>query len=331
MRAAVYEAYGPPEVLRISDVAAPEPGHGEVRVRVHASTVNRLDCHTREANRSNGAAVSLLSRAVSGFRRPRRPILGTEFAGVIDRLGSGVTRFKLGDRVFGNTGLRFACHAEYVCVRETMRMTSMPANVAFDAAAAATDGAFNALWCLGQAHIRKGRPVLVYGASGAIGTAGVQLAARHFRAEVTAVCSTKHLDLMRTLGATHVIDYTREDFTENGRTYDVIFDAVGKHAYQRCKGSLNDGGYFLATDGFRNLMLTLWTGRIGKGRKVRFTLPPKYSQADLELIKRLMDEGRFQPVIDRRYALDDVIEAARYVETQQKTGNVVLTIAAAAT
>jgi NADPH:quinone reductase-like Zn-dependent oxidoreductase len=324
MRAVVYDHYGPPDVLRLEEVEKPSPKDGEVLVKIHASTVNRLDCHTREANRRSGPAVTLLSRMVSGVRRPRQPILGSEFAGVIEAVGQAVTEFQVGDRIFGNTGLRFGCHAEYTCVPETARIGQMPAGVSFEEAAAVTDGAFNALWCLRQANVRDGRRVLVYGASGSIGTAGVQVA-RYFGAEVTAVCNTKNLDLVKSLGADRVIDYTREDFTKNGETYDVIFDAVGKHSFKRCKDSLNPGGYYLATDGFRNLPLALWTARFGN-KKVRFTLPPRYPREDVVLIKELMETDKYRAVIDRRYPLEEVIEAARYVETEQKIGNVVLAV-----
>jgi len=326
VRAAVYERYGPPEVLHIADVPRPRPNNDEILVMVRYSTVNRLDCHTREANRSNGVAVSLLSRAVSGIPRPRQPILGTEFAGTVAAVGPAVIGFRVGDTVFGNTGLRFRCHAEYMCVSEQARVGTMPAGGSFDEFAAVTDGAFNALWCLRQADIRKGSRVLVYGASGAIGTAGVQMAA-HFGADVTAVCGPNALDLVESLGASHVIDYTRDDFTHNGETYNVIFDAVGKHSFKRCKASLEHGGCFLATDGFRNVLLAL--KRFGD-KRVRMALPPRYPRTDVVFLRELMEAGEYRAVIDRQYPLDDVVEAARYVETQQKVGNVVLRIADAA-
>lgn len=186
------------------------------------------------------------------------------------------------------------------------------------------DGALNALWCLNGAKLSKGQTVLVYGASGAIGTAGVQLA-KHFGADVTAVCTAKNLELMKKLGADRAIDYTVEDFTKNGQTYDLIFDAVGKHSYKRCKGSLKPGGCYLATDGFRNLLLAVWTGRFG-GRRVVFQIPPRWAKGDVRFLKELAEKGEYRPVIDRIYPLEDVVEAARYVETEQKTGNVVLAV-----
>lgn len=324
MKAIVYDRYGPPEVLHLEDVERPVPKDDEVLVKIHASTVNRLDVHTREANRKSGAAVSILSRLVSGVRAPRQRILGSEFAGEVVTTGAEVSKFKVGDRVFGNTGLRFGAHAEFTCVKEGSRIAPTPTGTTFEKAAPITDGGFNALWCLRVGNVQPGQTVVVYGASGAIGTAGVQLG-KYFGADVTAVCSTKNLELVKSLGADRVIDYTTEDFTQNGQIYDVVFDAVGKHSFARCKGSLKPGGVYLATDGFRNLWLALWTSRFS-AKKVKFQLPPIYAQKDLILLKELVETGKFKPVIDRTYPMEEVVEAARYVETEQKTGNVILTI-----
>lgn len=324
MRAVVYDRYGPPDVLRIEDVERPAPKDDEVLVRIHAATVNRMDVHTREANRSSGIWVMGISRLVSGVRGPRKRILGSEYAGVVEAVGSAVTEFKAGERVFGNTGLGFGAHAEFICVRESSRIAHMPAGVSFEKAAPACDGALNALWCLRGAGVQKGRKILIYGASGAIGTAGVQLA-KYFGADVTAVCNTKNLELVKSIGADRVIDYTKEDFTKNGETYDLIFDAVGKHSFRRCKGSLKPGGKYLATDGFENLWLGMWTSRFGDKRVV-FQIPPRWAKGDVRFLKELIEAGKFHPVIDRTYPLEDVVEAARYVETGQKTGNVVLTL-----
>jgi NADPH:quinone reductase-like Zn-dependent oxidoreductase len=265
-----------------------------------------------------------LSRLVSGLRRPRQPILGSEFAGEVAAVGATVSEFAVGDNVFGNTGLGFGTHAEYACIRDSARIAHMPAGSSFEEAAAITDGGLNALWCLRLADVRKGQKVLVYGASGSIGTAGVQLA-KYFGADVTAVTSTKNLQLVGSLGADRVIDYTKEDFTKNGETYDVIFDAVGKHLFKLCKESLKPGGSYLATDGLRNLMLALWTSRVGE-KKVIFQLPPRYTKNDVLFLKEIIEAGKYKPVIDRCYPIEDVVEAARYVETEKKTGNVVLTI-----
>jgi NADPH:quinone reductase-like Zn-dependent oxidoreductase len=324
MRAVVYDRYGPPEVLRLEEVERPVPNEDELLVRVHATTVNRADCATREANRRSGLALSLISRLVSGLRRPRQRILGSEFAGEVEAAGPAVTEYAVGDRIFGSTGFRFGAHAEFICVRESDRIALVPAGMSFEEAAPICDGALYALVGLKQADLHQGRSILVYGASGAIGTAGVQLA-KHFGADVTAVCSTKNLELMRSLGADRVIDYTREDFVKNGQTYDVIFDAVGKRSFSSCRGSLEPAGIFLPTDGTGNLMWALVTSG-SKGQKVRFQIPPRLSKQDVLFLKQLVEAGEFRPVIDRRHPLEEVVEATRYVETEQKTGNVVLTV-----
>jgi NADPH:quinone reductase-like Zn-dependent oxidoreductase len=280
MRAVVCDRYGPPDVLRLEEVARPAPGPDEVLVRVHATTVNRTDCGVR-------AGEPFISRLVSGLRRPKWRILGTEVAGTVEAAGAAVTQFTAGDEV--------------VC-----------------------DGAILALGCLRPAGVRRGQSVLIYGASGSIGTAAVQLA-RYFGARVTAVCGTKNAEVVRLLGADQVIDYTREDFSRNGERYDVIFDAVGVQPFGRCRGSLTPGGAYLATDHLRNVPLALWTSRFGDFRVV-FPIPPRYTRQDVEFLSQLVEEGSYRAVIDRRYPLEDVIDATRYVETKQKTGNVILTI-----
>jgi NADPH:quinone reductase-like Zn-dependent oxidoreductase len=324
MKAVVYDTYGPPEVLRLEEVERPVPKEDEVLIKVRATTVNRSDAHTRDANRRSGLAATLVSRLVSGLRRPRQRILGREFAGEVEAVGAAVSEFAVGDRVFGLSGLTFGAHAEFMCMRESARIARMPAGMSFEEAAPICDGALNALMCLKQADLRKGRTILIYGASGAIGTAGVQLA-RYFGADITAVCSTKNLELVRSLGADRVIDYTQDDFTKNGQTYNVIFDAVGKLSFRRCRGSLEPGGIYLPTDGPANLMWALWPSRKG-AKRVVFQIPPRQPKKDVLFLKELIEAGKFRPVIDRRYPLEDVIEATRYVETEQKTGNVVLTV-----
>jgi NADPH:quinone reductase-like Zn-dependent oxidoreductase len=322
MKAAVHDRYGPPEVQRIEEVARPVPKDDEVLVKIHATTVTRTDIGVR-------AAKPVLIRLFFGLRRPKQRILGTELAGEVVAVGSAVSRFAVGDRVFGSTSsFKSGAHAEYIAMRETAPIADMPAGMTFDEAAAVTDGAVLALMCLEAAHIRKGQEILIYGASGAIGTAGVQLA-RYFEADITAVCNTKNVELVRSLGADRVIDYTREDFTKNGQTYDVIFDAVGKHSFRRCKDSLKSGGVYVATDGYRNMLLALWTSRIGT-KKVLFPIPPQYTQKTVLFIKKVIEAGKFRAVVDRRYPLEEVVEATTYVETGQKTGNVVLMIGGSA-
>src|SRR3984893_6176914 len=324
MRAVVYDRYGPPEGLRLEDVARPIPTEDEVLVRIHATTVNRLDTATREANRRSGLAISFISRLVSGLRRPRQRILGTEFAGEVEAVGAAVSEFAVDDQVFGTSGLRFGAHAEFIAIRVRARIAHLPAGMSFEEAAPICDGALNALMCLKEADLRKGRRILIYGASGAIGSAGVQLA-KYFGSDVTAVTSTKNAELAKSPGPDRVIDYTQEDFTKNGETYNVIFDAVGKQSFRRCLGSLEPGGIYLPTDGFVNFIWALWPSRIGDKRVV-FQMPPRQTKQDVLLLKQLVEAGKFRPVIDRCYPLEDVIEAARYVETQRKTGNVVLIV-----
>jgi len=232
----------------------------------------------------------------------------------------------VGERVFGVNANVFGTHAEYVCVRQDAPIATMPTDTTFDEAAAVCDGAILALAYLRRADVGAGSRILVFGASGSIGTAAVQLA-KHLGAEITAVCSTKNLDLLRSLGADAVIDFTQEDFTKNGRRYDVVFDAVGKMSFGRCRGSLGPDGLYLSTDlgpGSQNPLLALWTSRIGR-QKVLFPLP-RYTKKDVRFLKELIESGKYRAVIDRRYPLEQVVAATRYVETEQKTGNVVLTV-----
>jgi len=316
MKAVVCDRYGPPEVLRFDDVERPVPGPDQVLIRIRATTVNRSDTETRRGSPP-------VARLLTGLRRPRHRILGSELAGVVEAAGPAVTEFSAGDEVFGVKAWTFGAHAEFVCMPESAALAHKPAGVGFEEAAAVCDGVLLALMGLRPAEVRKGRSILVYGASGSIGTAAVQLS-RYFGADVTAVCGTKNLELVRSLGAGQVIDYTREDFTASGHTYDVIFDAVGKHSFRRCRDSLNPGGVYLATDHLSNLLLAQWT-RFGN-KKVPFPIPPRYTKRDVLLLKGLMEAGQYRAVIDRRYPLADVVQASRYVDTEQKTGNVVLTV-----
>jgi NADPH:quinone reductase-like Zn-dependent oxidoreductase len=317
MRAVVHDRYGPPDVLRLEDVEPPAAEEDEVLVRVHATTVNRTDSGLRSAE-------YFLTRFATGVRRPKRRILGMEFAGEVEAVGSAVTEFEIGDHVFGVKG--FGAHAELVSIRESGAIAHKPAGMGFEEAAAVCDGACIALSCLRSAELREGRSILVYGASGSVGTAAVQLG-RHWGAHVTAVCNSKNVELVRSLGADRVIDYFQEDFTKNGQTYDVIFDAVGKHSFRRARHSLRPGGQFIDTDlGFMwhvplLHLLTKWIG----DRRVRLGLA-KYLKEDVRFLKQLIEAGEYRAVIDRSYPLENVVEATRYVETGQKTGNVVLTV-----
>ena len=303
MNAVVHDRYGPPEVLRLEEVERPVPKDDEVLVRIRATTVNRSD---------------------SGWRRPKHRILGGELAGEVEAVGSAVTEFAVGDRVFG--AISFGGYAEYAAVRAGRPLTHMPASMTFEEAAAVCDGFILAFGCLKPARLEKGRRILIYGASGSIGTAAVQIA-RYLGVDVTAVCDTRNVDLVKSLGADRVIDYTREDFTRNGERYDVVFDAVGKHSFRRCRRSLKPGGMYITTDGgflWHVPVLILLTRWIGDKRVL---LPvPGYTKKDVIYLRELIDAGKYRAVIDRSYPLAQVVEATRYVETGQKTGSVVLTV-----
>jgi NADPH:quinone reductase-like Zn-dependent oxidoreductase len=317
MRAVVHDTYGPPEVLRLEEVERPAPAEDEVLVRVHATTVNRTDCGWRSGS-------PFFVRYFTGVRRPKQRILGMELSGEVVEVGSAVTEFAVGDEVFGVKS--FGANAEYVRIRESSPLARKPAAMTFEEAAAVCDGACLALSCLKSADLREGRTLLVYGASGSIGTAAVQLA-KHFGVHVTAVCNTKNVELVRALGADEVIDYLQEDFTRNGQTYDVVFDSVGKHSFRRCRRSLAPGGRFIETDlGFMwHAPLLALVTRIGGGKRLTLGIG-RYRKEDVLLLKRLIEAEAYRAVIDRTYPLDEVVEATRYVETGQKTGNVVLTV-----
>lgn len=316
MKAVIHDRYGSPDVLRIEDVERPVPKDDEVLVRVHATTVNRTDCHMRRAK-------PFVWRFMLGLRRPRRKILGSELAGVVEAVGAAVTEFQAGDRVFG---VRFGANAQYVCVRESGLLTHIPEGMSFEEAAAVLDGGYQALGTLRRANVGSGTRLLVYGASGSCGTAAVQLA-KHFGAHVTAVCGTKNVELVLSLGADEAVDYQQEDYTERSETYDVVLDAVDRDSFRHARRVLRPGGLYLATDlGFlwQNPILALWSKLFGD-RKVVFAVA-QHRREDVLFLKGLLASGEYRPVIDRSYPLEDAVEAHRYVETLQKTGNVVLTV-----
>ena len=318
MRAAVRTRYGPPEVVRISDVSAPQVGPGEVRVAVHATTVNRTDCGTR-------AAKPFFIRAFTGIMRPRTIILGNEFAGVVESVGPRVTRLVVGDRVFGYSP-RFGAHAELVTVSQDGPIAAVPAGWSFGDVAAGTEGAHYALSMIRKAGISAGQDVLVNGATGAIGSAAVQLLA-DVGARVSAVCGSVHVELVRGLGADRVIDRDAVDFTQEDHQYDVVFDAVGKSSIGRCRPVLKPRGLYLTTDlgpWSQNAVLPLVT-RLGRGRRVMLPLPIE-TQEIVEYLRDRIASGRLRPVVDRRYRLEEIVQAYRYVETGQKVGNVVIIV-----
>ncbi len=316
MRALVYEKFGPPEVLQLKEVRKPAPKDNEVLIKIVATTVVKEDPDMRA------------SPGFNGFLKPRNPILGQELAGEIEAIGRDVTRFKPGDQVFGFD--MFGAYAEYKCMPENGALAIKPANIGYEEAASIPNGALTALPFLrDKAGIQSGQTVLIYGASGSVGAAAVQLA-KYYGAEVTGVCSTANLEWVKSLGADHVIDYTREDFTENGKTYDIIFDTVGKVPFSACKGSLTDEGTYLSTVPTAAIMFqALWPAK-AHGKKVKFLAaglrPANEKIKDLDFLTELIEAGKIKPVIDRCYPLELMAEAHRYVEKGHKKGNVVITI-----
>lgn len=316
MRAAVHERYGPPEVLRVQEVERPSPADDEVLVRVRASSVTRSDCGLRNAE-------YWFARIFTGLLRPKRTIAGMEFSGVVEDVGSSVTGFAPGHEVFGIKG---GSNADYVCVKASGVIAHKPAALSFEEAAVVADGGLSALTMLPALGPIEARHILVYGASGSIGTAAVQVA-KHLGARVTAVCDTKNVEVLSSLGADDVVDYTREDWARLG-TYDGVFDAVGKSSFRKARRALRPGAAYVSTDlGFMwhaplVILATRWIG----SRKAKLGIA-RYRQADLLRLRKLIDAGAYRPVIDRTYPLEEIVEATKYVELRQKTGNVVLTIA----
>ena len=319
MRAAVQHEYGPPSVVSVVDVPTPRPGAGELLVEVRATTVNRTDCGFR-------AASPPVVRLFSGLRRPKRTILGNEFAGVVIETGPGVERFAVGERTFGYIEGRFGGHAEYLVVDQDASIAAIPPDVSDEQAAAGTEGSHYALAYTTAGEFGPGKDVMVYGATGAIGSAAVQLA-KHLGATVTAVCATDHVDLVQGLGADRVVDYTAGDFTRGEERYDVVLDAVGKSSWGACKRLLKPRGLYMSSELGRfaqNPFLAIAT-RFSRGRRVRFPVPT-HDREMIEYLRDLMASGAFTPVIDRTYPLEQIVEAYEYVESGQKIGNVVITL-----
>jgi len=316
MKAIVYTKFGPPEVLHLQEVAKPTPQANEVLIRIHATSVVKEDPDMRA------------SPGFNGLLKPRHSILGQELAGEIESTGNDVTRFKPGDQVFGFD--MFGAYAQYKCMPENGALAIKPANTSYADAASIPNGALTALPFLrDKGKIQRGQSVLIYGASGSVGSAAVQLA-RYYGAQVTGVCSTSNLEWVKFLGAAHVIDYTRENFTENGKAYDIIFDAVGKIPFSACKGSLAEGGTYLSTVPSPIILLqAVWPAKSGS-KKVKFLAaglrPASEKVKDLVFLSRLIEAGAIKPVIDRYYPLEQIAEAHRYVEQGHKKGNVVITV-----
>lgn len=319
MKAAVYEKYGPPEVVRVKEIAIPQPKGNELLIKVYASTVNRTDCGFRSAE-------YFVSRFFSGLFKPKFSVLGCEFAGIVEETGTEVTKFKNGDRVFGFNDETFGCHAEYMVISENKALATIPDSLSYEDAAPITEGSHYALESIRAAKVKAGDTVMVYGATGAIGSAAIQLL-KHLGAHVTAVCNTKNVGLIKSLGADVVIDYQTEDFTKTDIKFSFIFDAVGKSSFKECKPLLTEKGIYISTElgkNGENIWLALTTPLSG-GKKVLFPLPG-ISQDDVNYLKFLVESGEFRPVIERHYNLDDIVDAYKYVETGQKTGNIIINI-----
>jgi NADPH:quinone reductase-like Zn-dependent oxidoreductase len=324
MKAAVYSRYGPPDVVQIKEVERPAPKDNEVLVRIHATTVCAADWRLRKAD-------PYFVRFMTGLWRPKKVnILGMEFAGKVESVGKAVTRFAEGDHVFGSTGFKFGAHAEYVRVPEDGALAIKPVNMTLEEAAAVSFGGVSALSFLRKARIQAGQKVLIYGASGSVGTFAVQLA-KHFGAHVTGVCSTANLDLVKSLGADEVVDYTREDFSRAGRVYDIVLDTVGMSGFSRSLKSLKRGGSYVRVGGSGGLssilaetLVGMWASITGAAKVIGGVT--RRAAGDQSFLKGLIEAGKLRTVIDRRYSLDDIAEAHRYVEAGHKKGNVVIVV-----
>jgi NADPH:quinone reductase-like Zn-dependent oxidoreductase len=318
MKKAVFEKFGGPEVLEIVDAPRPDPDHDQILVKVHATTVTTAECQMRRGQ-------PLWGRVILGFRRPRRQrrTLGLELAGEVVSVGTSVHRFTPGAKVFAFAGFGPGANAQYTCMKQSASVEIMPANVGYDQAAALVDGPTTALYFLRKADVQPGDAVLINGASGSIGTAAVQLAT-HFGAEVTAVCSAHNADLVRSLGAKHVVDYNAEDFTRHRDRYDIIFDTISASSFARCRGALKTGGRYLATTGLANWPLMWWTTIRGDKRVLTGMSVDK--RAALAFVRDLVERDMLVAVIDRQYPFEQLADAHRYVEQEHKRGNVTISV-----
>lgn len=323
MKSVVYHRYGPPEVLQLIEMEKPHPKDNEVLIKIHATTVTAVDSIFRKGN-------SFFARLATGIIRPKMPTLGTELAGEIESTGKNVKLFMVGDQVFGDSSTSQGAHAGYISMTENEPLAIKPSNLTYEEAAAVPYGGLTALPFLrDNGNIQKGQRVLIIGASGSVGTYAVQLA-RYFGAEVTGVCSTSNVALVKSLGANQVIDYSKDDFTQSGQTWDIIFDTVGKSSFHSCKKALSPRGVFLTTFISMPILLQmLWTSKIGRKKAViAFTgLRPAGEKAkDLIFLKDLIEAGQLKPVIDRSFPLEKIAEAHSYVDQGHKKGNVVITM-----
>jgi NADPH:quinone reductase-like Zn-dependent oxidoreductase len=320
MKASVYERYGSPDVLQLKEVETPTPKANDVLIKIHATTVTSADWRMRSLNVPVG--FRLIVRLVLGISKPRQPILGTELAGVIASVGNDVRQFKVGDPVFAFSDVTLGCHAEYKCLPADAAIALKPPALSFEAAAALPFGGTTALYFLKKGRLQRGEKILVNGASGAVGTAAVQLA-KYYGADVTAVCSSANVALVKSLGANHVIDYTQEDFTQNGETYDVIMDTVGTARFSRSKASLKDGGRLLMVlAGLPDMLQMPWVSMTNNKQVIAGTATG--NAEDLRFLAGLAEAGEFKAVIDRHYPFEQIAAAHRYVDTGRKKGNVVI-------
>ena len=318
MKAIIHTQYGAPEVLQLAEVPKPVPASDEVLVKIFATTVNRTDCGFRKPE-------YLMVYLIAGLFKPKNKILGTEFAGVVEAVGAGVTKFNIGDNVFGLRTYKFGTHAEYVCVKQNGSIATKPHNMNFQEAAAVCDGLMLAINYIRKIDFSKPVKLLINGASGSIGTAAVQLG-KYYGAQIHAVANTKNIELIKSLGAEKVFDYTQEDFTKQNEQYDVILDAVGKSSYFKCKHLLKSGGVYFSTElgyAMQNMWLPLVT--VFMNKKTKFPIPTD-NQQDILLFKKIIEEGKYRAIIERVYPLHEIIEATKYVETGQKTGNIVIQV-----
>lgn len=332
MKAITLTEFGAPDVLKLTEIEKPIPADNEILIRVYANHLNFGDMVARKFNQLSSdefhmpSPLLFVSKFVFGFSKPKVNILGSEFSGVVETVGNDVTRFKVGEDVFGYRGPVMGANAEYLAVAEDSMVTLMPSNMTYEEASTTPYGALTALTLLRKVDIQPRQKVLINGASGAIGSHALQLA-KYYGAEVTAVCGTRRIEFVKTLGADKVIDYTKEDFTKNGETYDVIFDVLGKSEFSNTKNSLTENGiHFYASFKMKQVFQMLWTSLISSKQRVICALSGE-SIDDLVFIKERIEAGDIKTVIDRCYPLEETAEAHRYIEGKQKTGNVVITIA----
>jgi NADPH:quinone reductase-like Zn-dependent oxidoreductase len=323
MKAVIYTKYGPPEVLQIKEVGKPIPKDNEVLIKIHATTVNRTDNATIRA-------IPFFARIITGLLRPKIQIPGTEFAGKVEAIGENASSFKIGDRVFGFEEIGSKSHAQYLTIKETKAITTIPDNISYEQAAASSEGAHYAYNFINKVDLKPGQKILVNGATGAIGSAAVQLLI-YFGADVDAVCNTKNIDLVKSLGANKIYDYEKEDFTKTDHKYNYVFDTVGKSSFFKCKRLLLPGGVYISSDlGYmwQNMFMppiTKLFNPLLENKKTLFPVPSD-TKGSILLIKKLIEEGKFKSIIDKKYPLEQIVDAYKYVGTGQKTGNVVISV-----